>query len=83
MNYKIEHKGKSITLPVFTDLPVGVIRKARKLDPDEQMWFILEAVLDAKGLAVIDSMSLTEFTASMSGWTQGAPMGESLQSSKS
>jgi len=83
MNYTIEHKGKKITLPAFTNLPVGVIRKARKMEADEQMWFMLETVLDEKGMAVIDSMSLSEFTEAMNGWTQGAPLGESLQSSKS
>lgn len=83
MNYTIEHKGKKVTLPAFTNLPVGVIRKARKMDVDEQMWFMLETVLDEKGMAVIDSMSLSEFTQAMNGWTQGAPLGESLQSSKS
>jgi len=53
------------------------------MDPDEQIWFILETVLDIKGMAVIDSMSLSEFTEAMNGWTQGAPLGESLKSSKS
>ena len=53
------------------------------MDVDEQMWFMLETVLDEKGMAVIDSMSLSEFTQAMNGWTQGAPLGESLQSSKS
>ena len=53
------------------------------MEADEQMWFMLEAVLDEKGLAVVDTMSLSEFTEAMNGWTQGAPLGESLQSSKS
>jgi hypothetical protein len=83
MNYTIEHNGKKIVLPAFTNLPVGVIRKVRKMDTDEQMWFMLESVLDEKGLALVDTMSLAEFTEAMNGWTQGAPLGESLQSSKS
>jgi hypothetical protein len=83
MSYTIEHKGKKATLPSFSNLPVGAIRKARNMDPDEQIWFILETVLDIKGMAVIDSMSLSEFTEAMNGWTQGAPLGESLKSSKS
>jgi hypothetical protein len=83
MSYTIEHKGKKIVLPDFTNLPVGVIRKVRKMDTDEQMWFMLESVLDEKGLALVDTMSLAEFTEAMNGWTQGAPLGESLQSSKS
>ena len=83
MSYEIEHNKNKITLPSFSNLPVGVIRKARKLEADEQMWFMLESVLDEKGLSVIDSMSLSEFTEAMKGWTQGAPVGESLKSSKS
>lgn len=83
MSYKIEHKGKTVTLPDFKEMPVGVIRKARKLSTDEQMWFILESVLDDKQLEILDGMNLNEFTTAMNSWTQGAPLGESLQSSKS
>ena len=82
MTYTIEHNGKKVDLPAFKELPVGVIRKARKVDADEAMWFILEEVLDDKGLAIIDSMPLSAFTEAMNGWTQGAPLGESSQSLK-
>lgn len=82
MTYQIKHQGKSITLPDFKNLPVGIIRKARNLGPDEQMWFILENALEEKQLAVIDDMTISEFTEAMTGWTQGAPLGESLKSSK-
>jgi len=83
MSYEITHKNKKIKLPNFTDLPVGVIRKARKLDADEQIWTVLEAVLTDKDMAVLDSMTVTEFAEAISGWTGGTPVGESLQSSKS
>jgi hypothetical protein len=83
MTYKIEHKGKTVELPDFKELPVGVIRKARKESPDEIMWSVVEAVLDEKALALVDTMSISEFNEAMAGWTQGAPLGESLQSSKS
>jgi hypothetical protein len=83
MTYKIEHKGKTVELPDFKDLPVGLIRKARKENQDELMWVVLESVLDAKALDIVDSMSMTEFNEAMTGWTQGAPLGESLKSSKS
>lgn len=83
MSYKIEHNGKTVELPDFKNMPVGVIRKARKLDQEEQMWFIIETVLDEKQLAVIDSLDIGEFNELMNGWTQGAPLGESSQSSKS
>lgn len=83
MSYTIEHKGKKIELPDFKKLPVGVIRKARSMEANEQMWFMIESVLDAKGLAVLDTMTMDEFSDAVTGWTQGAPLGESLQSSKS
>ena len=83
MSYTLQHKGKKVTLPDFKDLPVGVIRKARKESPDEMMWVVVETVLDEKALALIDTMSISEFNEAMMGWTQGAPLGESLQSSKS
>jgi len=83
MSYTVTHKSKKITLPDFTDLPVGVIRKARKMDADEQIWFVLESVLTEKDIATLDSMSVTEFAKAISGWTGGTPVGESLQSAKS
>lgn len=83
MTYKIEHNGKTVELPDFKELPVGLIRKARKAEQDELMWIVLETVLDEKDLDIVDSMSMTDFTTAMTGWTQGAPLGESLKSSKS
>lgn len=80
MSYKIEHGGKTVELPDFKEMPVGVIRKARKADPEDAMWLILEEILPEKQLAVIDTMSLSEFTQAMKGWTQGADLGESSQS---
>lgn len=80
MSFKLEHKGKSITLPDFKDIPVGVIRKARKLTQDEQMWFILESILSDKDLEILDSLPISDFTTAMNSWTQGAPLGESLKS---
>jgi len=83
MSYEIKHKNKKITLPNFTELSVGVIRKARKMDADEQIWFVLESVLTEKDIAVLDTMNVAEFGAAISGWTGGTPVGESLQSAKS
>lgn len=81
MSYKVEHKGKTITLPDFKDIPAGAVRKARKLAADEQMWFILEEILDEKQLEILDGMSISEFSKAMNSWTQGVALGESLQSS--
>jgi hypothetical protein len=83
MSYTLKHNGKTVELPDFQALPMGVIRQSRKLDASEQIWFVLESVLKEKDLAVLDSMTITEFTTAINEWTQGAPLGESLQSSKS
>ena len=83
MTYVIEHKNKKLTLPAFDEIPVGVIRRARKMEADEQIWFVLESVLKDKDLAILDSMSVKEFSTAISGWTGGTPVGESLQSAKS
>lgn len=76
MSYTIEHNGKTIELPDFKSIPVGVIRKARGLDADDSMWAILEGVLDAKQIAILDSMGLDEFAKAIAGWTKGTSVPE-------
>ena len=76
MGYVIEHKGKKVKLPDFHDMPVGVLRKARHESEQEQTWFILEHVLEAKDLEVLDSLPLSEFAKYMKAWTGGVALGE-------
>ena len=76
MSYKIEHKGKTIELPSFGEMPTGVLRNARHETEANQSWFILEQVLDAKQLAILDSLPLSEFTKHMKAWTGGMSLGE-------
>jgi hypothetical protein len=81
--YTFEHKGKSFTIPSFTALPMGAIRKARKAkDEADQAFTILEAVMpeDSPELAAVDSMAAAEFNAWLEGWTQGSSVGESVSS---
>lgn len=79
--------GAEITLPRQDQLPVGVIRKARKLSEDEQVWSFIEAVADEDSLASIDALPLSEFQEFITAWTSGKPeegeagLGESDQSS--
>lgn len=78
--YSFEHKGKKYSIPAFTKLPMGAIRKARKASDDtDQAFIIIETVMgeDSKELAAVDSMSPEEFQVWLEGWTQGAPLGES------
>lgn len=74
--------GKKLSLPRFKNIPVGVIRKNRKEDEDEQTFGLIEAVADAKTLKVIDSMSIVELGEFMQAWQKdsGVEMGESSAS---
>lgn len=71
--------GKDYTIPAFTALPIGVIRKARKgKDEADTAFLILENVMGehSKELAAVDSMDNVEFQTFLQGWTQGAGVGE-------
>jgi hypothetical protein len=76
MSYTLKHKSKTIELPDFNNIPVGVLRKARNLNEQEQTWFILESVLDEKALAILDELPLSEFAKHMKAWTGGVALGE-------
>jgi hypothetical protein len=76
MSYQLKHKSKTIELPDFNEIPVGVLRKARNLNEQEQTWFILEFVLDEKALAILDEVPLSEFAKHMKAWTGGVALGE-------
>lgn len=81
--YKFEYKGKSLTFPSFADLPMGVLRKARKADSDlDKAFIIIEELIgeDSAEMAAVDKMTGNEFKEFVEGWTQGAPLGESLDS---
>lgn len=73
------HNGTDFTIPAFTSLPIGVIRKARKgKDEADTAFIILETVMgeDSKELAAVDAMDQTQFQTFLEGWTQGAGVGE-------
>lgn len=81
--YKFEHNGKKYSVPAFTEVPVGAIRKARKeKDETGQAFAIMEQILgeDSEALKAVDTMLPEQFSAWLEGWTQGAPLGESSSS---
>jgi hypothetical protein len=81
--YTFEHNGKKFTVPAFTEVPVGAIRKARKeKDETGQAFAIMESILgeESEALKAVDTMKPEEFSAWLEGWTQGAPLGESSSS---
>lgn len=72
---------KKITLPLFSDIPVGALRVSRKATDDmDKAFLIFENVLDEKTLSVIDSLTVSELGELIAGWTAGAPVGESSES---
>lgn len=81
--YSFEHAGKKFKIPAFNDLPIGVIRKARRsTDEVDQAFTILETIMgeDSPELNAVDSMNMEEFQEFIAGWTQGASVGESSSS---
>jgi hypothetical protein len=81
--YKFKHNGTEFEIPSFNALPVGVVRKARRAkDEADQAFTIIELTMgeDSPALAAVDSMTMTEFQEFITGWTQGASVGESVSS---
>lgn len=78
-NYSFDHNGKTYTIPLFAEVPMGALRKARKAQDDaDKVFIILEEVLPegSPELAAIDTMNGAAFAEFLKGWTQGAPLGE-------
>lgn len=81
--FTFTHNGEKFTIPSFTSLPIGVVRKARKgKDEADTAFIILETVMgeDSPELAAVDAMTQEEFGTFLDGWTQGASVGESSSS---
>lgn len=75
--YELVANDVTIVLPSFQKIETGVMREASKLEDAEQIWFILENVLDAKQLKALYKLPLDEFTDHVKAWTGGASLGES------
>lgn len=81
--YSFKHAGKKFQIPLFTDIPMGVIRKSRRASDDMDKAFIILETLMGEGspeMEAVDSMNAAEFQEFLAGWTQGAPVGESVSS---
>jgi hypothetical protein len=80
-NGKFTYKfgSKTVTLPKFDMVPIGVARKLRALNGVEQMFGYLEAVATEAELAKIDTMPSVEFHKMLAAWQQnsGVTPGES------
>lgn len=84
MTYDFDIQGTTYSVPSFKDLPAGALRKARKgTDDMDRAFIILEETLgeDSDVIHAIDTLSVTELGEWLTGWTQGAALGESSSSS--
>lgn len=71
-----------ITLPSLSYLKPGLVRRLRRLNGTDQMYTLLEEVLDDDTLAVIDEMDPDDFDAMREQWHKhsGIDMGKSAAS---
>lgn len=77
--FHFEIEGKDYSLP--KQIPFGVVRKSRGLDPIGQISLLLESLADEDTLAALDSLDSRDVAAKLKGWFQGATPGESSSSS--
>lgn len=72
-----------LTLPHFSRIPGGALRKARKAEDQlDQFYILLEIALGdpSPELDFVDSLSISEQGEVFQNWTQNAPVGESSSS---
>lgn len=76
-------EGVEIVLPRFGNLPAGLFRKVRKLEPADQMFTLLEELLSEEELAVYDELTQEDANRLAADWQSesGAPVGKSSGSS--
>lgn len=77
-----ELNGVTITLPSMNHLPSGVARKIRKLDEGDQLFTMLEMLLDEDELAEVDKLDGQELEALIVEWHEASEvsLGESSAS---
>lgn len=70
-------------IPEFLDIPAGALRKSRKgTDEIDKLFIILEETMGetSKEIKALDTLSARELGEWMKEWTQGATLGEALDS---
>ena len=85
LKFTFTQGGEEFSIPKFSDISTGTLRKARKADDDlDRVFTILETTLgeDCPELDAIDRMTTGEFGEFLTAWTGGVSVGESSGSSK-
>ena len=78
--------GGAVDLPPFSQMPVGIIRKTRKItDEGDKFFTILESICTEDDLALIDTLTGDGLAELMAAWTahSGVSLPESSASSTS
>lgn len=80
--FTFKHGSKTISLPKFDQVPIGVARKLRGLNQTEQMFGFVEAVASEAELAKIDALPAVEFHKMLADWQRDSAVtpGESSAS---
>lgn len=81
--YKFTIGKTEYEIPDFLDIPSGALRKSRKgTDEIDKLYIILEETMgeNSKEIKALDTLSAKELGEWMKEWTQGATLGEALDS---
>ncbi|MFZ1361461.1 MAG: hypothetical protein WAS05_00805 [Candidatus Nanopelagicales bacterium] len=70
--FEYEIDGATVSLPKMDKLPVGVLRKVRKLDQADQMFTLLEELLTDEELSLVDKLDSTGLEDLMRAWNSDA-----------
>lgn len=75
--------GHELVLPRFENVPVGVIRKTRRLTEADQVFTILEEIMSPDDLEHVDKLDRAGFNVLVKAWREGSSVepGESTASS--
>lgn len=74
--------GHKITLPKFENVPMGILRKTRKLTPADQVFTLLEEYLSEDDLTHLDKLTRDDFQELQEAWKKNSAVtpGESSAS---
>ncbi|MEX1078880.1 MAG: hypothetical protein WED09_07215 [Homoserinimonas sp.] len=77
--------GHPIELPKFENMPLGLVRKTRRMQPADQVFTMLEELLSETDLEHLDKLDKSQFNELTEAWQAGSAvtLGESPASTSS
>ena len=74
--------GVEISLPLMQDMPIGVLRRTRKLDTLDAMFTQFEVLLTEDELSYLDDLTMGDAELLLAAWTEASTVspGESTAS---